>query len=335
MIKIEELPPDQRAALSLLLRARKRYDDVAAALGVPASAVHDRAHAALAVLAPSKARLVEGTMREQIGEYLLGQQGKEQAAATKAHLESSTAAREWARALAIELRKLAAEPLPEIPAGEQAVDAAAHVAGGAAAPAMPAAGAPPRPAAPISRRGGAILLSAIAAIAVAIVVVVLVTGKEGGGSNPGANQTASHSSANTGSGPGQAAGQGSGSGNSSSSIASTSIEKVAELKPPSGAGAEKGAAAIAAENGKHALLLSATGMPATNGFFYVVWLIGPEGKARPFGRTPSVGSKGTIRAVELLSADPSKVSGIELTRETNPRPRSPGSVVLKGNFNHG
>jgi hypothetical protein len=343
MIGIEELPPDQRAVLSLLLRRRKRYDEVAAALAVSASAVHDRAHAALAVLAPGKARLLEAGAREQIGEYLLGQQGAEQAAATKARLSASAPEREWARALALELVKLAAQPLPEIPAGEPADGAAAPAPRSADAGGVPSAAAAAVQAspavtassstAPVSRRGGAIMLAAIAALVVAVVVVVLVSGK-GGGSNVGANQTASHSGRHGGSNPGQTAQPGGGSGNSPSGTANASIEKVAELKPIGGPGTAKGAAAVAAENGKHALLLSATGMPATDGFFYVVWLIGPEGKLMPFGRTPSVGSKGTVRAVELLPENPATVSGIELTRETTEHPSSPGAVVLRGVFNH-
>jgi len=54
MSRLDELPPDQRAALSLLLRQRKGYAEVAGLLHIPARAVHDRAHAALAVLARAR-----------------------------------------------------------------------------------------------------------------------------------------------------------------------------------------------------------------------------------------------------------------------------------------
>src|SRR6185437_5085493 len=74
MSSIDELPPDQRAALSLLLGQQKRHDEVAALLGIETRAVHDRAHAALAVLAPAQARGLDAAQREEIGEYLLGQQ---------------------------------------------------------------------------------------------------------------------------------------------------------------------------------------------------------------------------------------------------------------------
>ena len=56
MSRLDDLPPDQRATLSLLLRNRKSYADVAQLLDIAPRAVHDRAHAALAVLAPRQAR---------------------------------------------------------------------------------------------------------------------------------------------------------------------------------------------------------------------------------------------------------------------------------------
>ena len=73
MSRLDDLPPDQRAALSLLLRQRKAYAEVAAMLQISERAVHDRAHAALAVLAPRQARELAPERREQIGDYLLGQ----------------------------------------------------------------------------------------------------------------------------------------------------------------------------------------------------------------------------------------------------------------------
>src|SRR5437660_11455904 len=73
MSRLDDLPPDQRAALSLLLRQRKAYAEVAAMLQIGERAVHDRAHAALAVLAPREARGLTPERREEIGDYLLGQ----------------------------------------------------------------------------------------------------------------------------------------------------------------------------------------------------------------------------------------------------------------------
>lgn len=304
MTRIEQLPPDQRAVLSLLLQQRKSYEEVASALGIAPDAVRARAHSALAVIAPKQARALDPGDRERVGEYLLGQQSEQEAAATKSHLASSTPAREWARALAEQLVTLAASAVPEIP-GETAI------AGDGA------------PTAPISRRGGAILLGGIVVIAAVVVAIVLSSG--GGGSNS-ANQTASHSTAEPG------ATSSSAKGASKSTGEKVKIEKLSEMKPPSGGGSEKGYAAIVSKGKTHAVEIEANGLPATSGFSYVVWLTGAHGQTTAFGRVPSVGAHGHFRVIEVLAQDPSAVAGIEISRETSTHPASPSTIVLKGNF---
>jgi hypothetical protein len=101
MSRLEELPPDQRAALSLLVRQRKGYAEVADMLRIPQRAVHDRVHAALAVLAPRQARAVDPAQRLEIGDYLLGQQASiSERLRTRTYLGASEPARDWARAVA-------------------------------------------------------------------------------------------------------------------------------------------------------------------------------------------------------------------------------------------
>jgi hypothetical protein len=119
--RLEDLPADLRAALALVVGRRKRYAEIAALLQIEERAVHDRAHAALALLAPRQARALEAAQRERVGEYLLGQASAEQHAATAAYIERSDAARAWAAALAGELAPLAGE-LPETPAGAPTVN---------------------------------------------------------------------------------------------------------------------------------------------------------------------------------------------------------------------
>lgn len=224
MSRIDDLPPDQRAALALLLRRRKSYHEVAAILGIEPAALHDRAHAALAILSPSLARRLSPQQREQIGEYLLGQQQRDVAEATRAQLALSAPAREWARALTVELVSLAAEPLPEIPSPA----IAAAIAPGAAAPvgarAQSAAGTGesagsgasaqgrPRiePRLPSSRRGGALLLAGIA-IAAIVAIALSVGGK---GSAGPAHQAASTKTKSGGS-AGQTASRTQGTGSKS------------------------------------------------------------------------------------------------------------------------
>jgi hypothetical protein len=322
MIRLEQLPPDQRAVLSLLLRQRKSYDEVASILQVAPEAVHDRAHAALAVLAPAQARLVDAAQRERIGEYLLGQQSDHEATATKAYLAGSTPAREWARALAVELVKLASEAVPEIP------DAQAPAPTRAPAPeALPPPGsgddehAPAAPS-PVSRRGGAILLAGIVLVVAVVVAIVLSSG--GGGSGTG-NQAASRSSEQTTSSTTH-------SSSKSSSGSQVKVEKLAEMKPLSGGGSAKGYAALVSKGTTHAVEIEANRIPPTEGFSYVVWLTGSKGEFAAIGRVPSVGSNGHFRVIEALTQAPSSVAGIEITRETSAHPSSPGSIVLKGSF---
>jgi hypothetical protein len=334
MTTLEQLPPDQRAVLSLLLRQRKRYEQVATVLGISPEAVHDRAHAALAVLAPRQARLLDPDARETIGDYLLGQQDDGQAAATKTYLAGSTPAREWARALAVELVKLAAEAVPEIPAAREQTVAPERTAAPertvaperSAAPertVAPERTAAPGSASPISRRGGAILLGAIVAIAAVVVAIALSSGGSATDNKSGARNGEQVSS--TKSGAAETGGKG-------SAKAKAKLEKAAALKAAQPGGSAEGAALIASEGSKRALYLTAKGLAATEGFSYVVWLLPKTGQPIVFGRTPSVSSKGTLQAAEVLTQEPSTLSGVEITRETATHPSRPGTVVLKGDF---
>lgn len=56
MTDLDSLPPDQRAVLSLVLDRNKSYGEVAEMLGIPESAVRDRAHNALDALGGKRTR---------------------------------------------------------------------------------------------------------------------------------------------------------------------------------------------------------------------------------------------------------------------------------------
>jgi hypothetical protein len=112
MSRLDELPPDQSAALSLLLRQRKSYAEVAKLLGIGERAVHDRAHAALVMLAPRRARELTPEHRLEVGDYVLGQQaGVAERLRTRAYLASDEPARAWAGELAAQLSPLAGSSL--------------------------------------------------------------------------------------------------------------------------------------------------------------------------------------------------------------------------------
>ena len=93
MSRMDSLPPDQRAALSLLLSQRKSYAEVAELLQIAPEAVHDRAQAALAILAPGEARALTAYERSEVGDYLLGQSGIAERLKIRTYLSDSEPAR--------------------------------------------------------------------------------------------------------------------------------------------------------------------------------------------------------------------------------------------------
>src|SRR6266566_4196947 len=115
MTEIDALPADQRAVLQLLVKQGKTYEDIAGMLSMDASAVRERARAALEALGPDTGRRLAPERRAEVSDYLLGQQSASRSEATRDHLAGSASARAWARVVADSLRPLAAEPLPEIP----------------------------------------------------------------------------------------------------------------------------------------------------------------------------------------------------------------------------
>lgn len=96
MATLEELPPDRRAIIELVLRRGQSYEDLADALGMPEARVRRHAREALASLTPDTADRVESEWRGQVADYLLRQQEGPQAKATRAHIRRSEPARAWA-----------------------------------------------------------------------------------------------------------------------------------------------------------------------------------------------------------------------------------------------
>ncbi len=330
MSRLDDLPPDQRATLSLLLRSAKSYADVAALLEIPKRAVHDRAHAALAVLAPGQAREVPPDRREEIGDYLLGQRsGVAERLATRTFLEGSAPARAWANALAGELAPLAGS-LPEVPAGVASAptpgDAAPATQPGE--PRAPVAARRSRPSPASSRTGGALLLAAI--VAIVVVVVVLVAGSGGGSSSGSSSSVASTPAAST---AGSTGSTGS-TGTTSTSGAKAKEDKRINLSPPDASSKAAGVAEVLSEGSQYAFYLAAEHLAPSKGkgFFYAVWLYNSPSSHEPLGRSPEVAANGSLQGGALLPKDAGKYHTMLLTRETSTQPSKPGPVVLSGSF---
>jgi hypothetical protein len=349
MSRLESLPPDLQAVLSLLLRQRKSYAEVAGMLHIEARAVHDRAHAALALIAPREARALSAAEREQLGEYLLDQQSPGAQRETRAFLEGSPAGRAWAQTLSSELTALAAQPLADIPP-----------AGPPAPTPSPSAGPPPssadelppsaHPAPPSSRTGGAIVLGVLA-VAV-VVAVLLIVGVGGGGSHAtassagkgastGASTTTTDtdgSSTTTGAGT-STGGEASttpttGAGTSTSGSGATHGKALALTPPDPSTSKAAGVAYVLTQNGKRAFYLFTKGLPApSDGAFYAVWLENtPTAPAYPLGSLPAQGANGLVEGGGALPSDAGGFHHIIVTRETSKQPTHPGETVLRGAF---
>lgn len=362
MSQLDNLPPDQRAVLSLLLRQGKSYGEVAGKLHIDEAAVRERAHAALAALGPRAISGLTTERREAIGDYLLGQQNGSELDATRRYLEGSAAGRGWARVVSGELRPLATlspgsrgGALPEIPGeGEHESRApAASVAAaapadretadrgtadtpetaGAGAATAQAADRPPgllgagRPSLPASRLGGLLLLVGLGA-AIALVVVLLVNGGSGGGKGSGA--VTGKTTTTNASVPG-------------SSTTPTQVLAQAALAPVKRGSKASAQVAVIAQGAQRALAFRAQGLAPSKGFQYALWLANTNADASPLGLLPAVKADGASTAVEAVCGTPSggatspcvpsnysRFKLVILTRETSARPTRPGTIVLGG-----
>ena len=310
--RLEQLPADQRAVLTLIVRQGKGYAELAGVLGIDEQAVHDRAHAALAMLAPQQARRLTAEQRALIGDNVLGQDaGPAAQAQARELLDSSADAREWAQALAAELAPLAPEssvqkplaiPTPASANGRHASEQEASPAeaqepdGGSRAPAVRS-----------SRVGGAILLAALVA-GIVVAVVLLSSGGSG-------KHAKGRSAAQTGSAP-----------------RVTAQFALQAIDPGSKAA---GAVEVLQDGSKRAFYMIATHLPPTKGFYYAIWLYNSPTSHEAVSKAPAVGAKGSFQGGSFLPEDAAHYKYILLTRETAATPRSPGHAVLASQFSVG
>src|SRR5215210_1001364 len=126
MATFDQLSPEKRAIVELVLQQGKTYPELADMLGMPEPRVRERAREALVELAPVSVRGVEEDWRGQLADYVLGQQSGAEATATRGHLRRSEAARGWTRSLLDSLEQLYADrDLPAIPEAERGARRAA------------------------------------------------------------------------------------------------------------------------------------------------------------------------------------------------------------------
>ena len=320
MSRLDELPPDQRAALSLLLLQHKSYAEVAALLGIAERAVHDRAQAAIVVLAPGRARELTPESRQEIGDYLLGQQpGVAERLRTRALLNSSEPARAWAADVASQLAPMAGSSIPDIPAGPVGSPDAGAAAAGAPQRVGDLSAAPPPAGATVpasassertqrsSRVGGAVLL-AVLVVAIAVAVVLLTGGSSS--KKPAAVTTGQTASTVSKTGP--------------------TIEDQIVLKPAKPGIKSVGAAYILAEGSKRAFFIDARNLPLAKGFYYAIWLYNSPTSFVPVTKSSAVNSKHRLEGISPLPTNAAEFHEVLLTKETSPKPTHPGPAWLRG-----
>jgi hypothetical protein len=328
MTELAALPPDQRAALQLLLTQGQSYAELGKLLSIDADAVRRRAHAALEALGPDAGRRLTEERRAEVADYLLGQQSDAQREATRAHLGESASARAWARGVADVLRELAPDSVPELPGdGGVAVEPAAaepdepapalaeEPAGPRVRERRPRRGGVPAPPRPSSRLGGALLLAG-AAIVVAVVIVLIVNSGGGGGKSSSVSRKPSTTATNQASQP---------------------VAQI-NLFAPSGRTNVVGLAQVFRMGSRRAIVIAGQGLaPGT----YALWLYNSGSDARLLGFIPQrVGSNGRFATQGELPADAGRFRRLVVTRETvttqtKKPPTRPGTIALQGTLKLG
>lgn len=306
MARLDQLPPDQRAVLQLLLKQGKSYGEIAGLLKIERSAVKARAHDALLALGPEDSDDLSEDRRDEIGDYLLGQQDEGQRAATWSFLESSPAGRGWARVVSSELRELKPEGLPDIPA-EGATELAE------AEDALETRRAARSEQERSSRLGGILLIAGVG-IAVVVVLVLLLTG----GSDNNKKDTGPVGSTTT---------------TPPSTSTTPQVEAQINLFPPGGGRKPLGVANVVTQSGQRGIALVGQDLPPTGGkFAYAMWLENSPSQAKRLGFFGAVTKNGRLQGFVIAPSDFGNYSKLVVTRETQRNPKVPGPVVLSGNL---
>jgi len=316
MSRLDALPADQKSVLQLLLRQGKGYDDLSGLLRLDADEVRSRAYDALDTLGPGAGGL-SAERRHEIADWLLGQQDPEEAVATRAFVDGSTAGRVWAHGVARELEPLAGDRLPELPAEGAVAQADAAAATDAEdddedAPTAfaPAATAGPR----VSRRGGAMLIGgAVVAIAIAVVLVLVLTGGKDDKSANTATQAA----------------------NTTSTQAQPKVRAQVNLTPPKGAPVKKAVAIVqfVDVNGQQAINAATQGLPNSKTVVYGLWFYNSKSQAKLIGGFDQTDNKGHLVLQGQLpkGVDIASYKDLVITREKpSTNPTSPGTIYLRG-----
>ena len=308
MATFDQLSPEQRAIVELVLRQGKTYNELSDMLNLPEARVRELARDALVELAPVSVRGVEEDWRGQLADYVLGQQSGPEATATKGHLRRSEAARSWARSLLDSLEQFYENgSVPAIPEGERGSRGSRRAE--AAAPARegrPGGGGGLAATDPGRRR----LLMAVAAglIVLLLIVVIWPVGVLTGDDDDSGSSSADSTPASQSSGQGQG-------------------QQAATTGQPAGI------AIVVQRNGTKQLLVQAANLaPSGQSEGYYVWLYNSPDDAKSLGGQVT-DQQGNYQALGAFPADYKDYKYIDITRQqvgNDPDVKHSGDSVLRG-----
>ncbi|MEA2181029.1 MAG: hypothetical protein QOF69_214 [Solirubrobacteraceae bacterium] len=329
MASLETLNDGQRAVLQLLLKQGKSYDDLAGLLRTDANGVRSRAHEAVEALGPATAG-VGTNRRHEITDYLLGQQGAAQRAATREYLEDSAEGRAWARGAAGALSAVAGEQaLPDIPAEREEVAEAFD--------ALEQRAARREEVQRSSQLGGKLIAGGLGLVIAIFIIFALKPFSSDDGAKPSASAPSSATSTVASPPAGTSTAPATG-GATPTTPSGQQFQVVAqgELKPRDGSQVKAtGQVAIVRfpDNNQYRLALQAKALAPSSarGSAYGVWFYSSPRKAQFVGFPDIVvGQDGKLETVADLDPKTPTYREVLLTRETSQRPKQPGTIVLRG-----
>lgn len=310
MASLDSLNDGQRAVLQLLLRQGKSYDDLAGLLKTDPSGVRTRARGAVAAVGPDSSEI--GTeRRDEISDYLLGQQTASQRAATREYLQSSPAGRAWARSALAALEPIGGDTLPDVPAEREEVAEAFD--------ALDARTARQEEVKQSSQLGTKLLLAGVGVL-VGIAVILAFSLGDGKDPAPEASTTTPAATSTTG------AVQTTPTGDKFEVVAQGTL-----VAPEGGDKDVKGQVAIVRfpDNNQFRFALNAEGLPrSAKNAAYGIWLYTSDEKKQFLGfPDTTVGADGKLQTVSDLSPETPAYGAVLLTRETADKPTRPGRII--------
>ncbi|MBA2506002.1 MAG: hypothetical protein H0V29_08670, partial [Thermoleophilaceae bacterium] len=320
MATFDQLPADQRAIIELVLQRQQSYEDLSGMLGLSPARVKELAREALGQLSPRTYERVDPQWRDQLADYLLGQQTGPEATATRGHLKSSEPARAWSNSLLDALDPLYGDAArPEIPDGGGAAEAPVRRGRRERTPPAPReraerASRPLTPQAESVVRRRRLIGGGIAAVVAAGLIALLVVVVTGGGDDKESGDKKSGTAA----GNGQAVPLGQ-----------------LVMRPVKGEKGEGQAVVVRAE-GKNNMVVAARGLTPNErgrnkkgGTAYEVWLYNSPKDAKSIGAQVT-DEQGNYQGAGPLPEGWEKYKYLDLTREPIDENESySGEVVLR------